>query len=53
MSKKVTLTVYLEVDDNERVDKWDIADALGEGVQGWDITEGHPVGCPGCNEEEN
>ena len=50
--KAVTLTVYLMVDEDERVSKWDIAACIGPEVVGWDITDGHGD-CTACASNEH
>jgi len=47
--RPITMTVYLFADDDENTRKWNVAEWLDDPtVVGWDITEGHPEGCPGC-----
>ena len=56
MSKPITMTVYLMVDDNENPHKWDVAEWLDDpGVVGWDITDGHGdcAACAANSHEEN
>ena len=49
MPRPVTLTVYLFADDNEKTDHWNVYEWLDDPtVGGWQVTEGHPEGCPGC-----
>lgn len=48
--KAITLTVYLMVDEDERVSKWNVAELIGPEVAGWDIEDGHPDDCPGCED---
>jgi hypothetical protein len=43
------MTVYLFADDDENTRKWNVAEWLDDPtVEGWDIEQGHPEGCPGC-----
>lgn len=48
--KPITMTVYMVIDETQdNPHKWDVAEWLGTSdVVGWDITDGHPQGCPGC-----
>lgn len=52
MSKPVTITLYMVVDESENPHKWNMAEWLDtDEVVGWDVTDGHPDGCPGGMEE--
>lgn len=47
--KAITMTVYMMVDDDENLRKWNVSEWLDDpGVVGWEFDDGHPVGCPGC-----
>ena len=47
--RPITMTVYLFADDEENTRKWNVTEWLDDPtVVGWDIDEGHPEGCPGC-----
>lgn len=49
MPRPITMTVYLFAEDDDNTRKWNVAEWLDDStVQGWEITEGHPEGCPGC-----
>lgn len=47
--KAITMTVYMMVDDDENLRKWNVSEWLDDpGVVGWEFADGHPVECPGC-----
>lgn len=54
MSRPVTLTVYLFAENGENPRKWNVQEWLDDPtVTGWEVTEGHPEGCPGCAVEHD
>ncbi len=52
--RPITMTVYLFAEEGENTSKWNVAEWLDDPtVSGWEITEGHPKGCPGCAENHS
>ena len=46
--RPITVTIYMFANDDERPDKWDVAEWLGDPtVSAWEITEGHGA-CAAC-----
>ena len=49
-ARPITLTVYLYAGEDERTDKWNVAEWLDDPtVVGWDIAEGHGD-CRACDQ---